>query len=227
MLLKTTHCSDQQSRSFNRGDEHDQRITRENDTGSWVAIRKVMTCAKRSENQRHQPLGQVRGDREEHSSAIIHDQSEFTVTRELSKEHGSSENGVKTRATTTKETARTSKEFLTKKSAQIPAKELSQIEEEQNEWENEKLPPMMNTSQLQGESEEEAVSKKTPEVLSIQRKANWLRNKDNKKTLRESNEESNGSGLPSYHTSWSSTSSSESEGDIIEYEASPPSQPRA
>ena len=35
------------------------------------------------------------------------------------------------------------------------------------------------------------------------------------------------SGLPSYHTSPSPTSSSESEGDIIENEASSPSQPRA
>ena len=90
-----------------------------------------MACAKRSENQRHQPLGQVRGDREEHSSAIIHDQSEFTVTRELSKGHESSENGVKTRATTAKETAKTTEDFLTKKSARISAKELSRIEEEE------------------------------------------------------------------------------------------------
>ena len=126
--------------------------------------RNRMACAKRSENQQQQPLGQVRG--KEHSSAIIHDQSEFTVTRKLSKGHGSSENGVKTRATTT--TTRTSRDFLTKKSTQIPAKELSRIEEEQKEWENEELPPMTNTSQLQGESEEEAVSKKTSGVLPIQ-----------------------------------------------------------
>ena len=69
-----------------------------------------MACARE-----HQPLGQVRGDRDEHSSAIIHDQSEFTVTRELSKGHGSGDNGVKTRATTAKITARITKDFLTKK----------------------------------------------------------------------------------------------------------------
>ena len=44
-----------------------------------------MACARG-----HQPLGQVRGDRDERSSAIIYDQSEFTVTRELSE--GDSEN---------------------------------------------------------------------------------------------------------------------------------------
>ena len=54
-----------------------------------------------------------------------------------------------------------------------------------------------------------------------------MRNKDDKKTLRDSDEESNGSGLPSYHTSPSPTSSSDSEGDLIEYIASSPSQPRA
>ena len=61
---------------------------------------------------------------------------------------------MKTRATTAKETARTSKDFLTKKSTQIPAKELSRIEEEQNQWENEELPTPMNNSKLQQESEE-------------------------------------------------------------------------
>ena len=66
-----------------------------------------------------------------------------------------------------------------------------------------------------------------PKVLSIQRKADWLRNKDKKKNLKDCDEESNESGLPSYHTSPSPTSSSESEGDIIEYTASTPSQPRA
>ena len=66
-----------------------------------------------------------------------------------------------------------------------------------------------------------------PKVLSIQRKADWLRNKGGKKTIRDSDEGSNGSGLPSYHISLSPTSSSESEGDIIEYTASSPSQPRA
>ena len=51
-----------------------------------------MACAKRSENQRHQLLGQVRGDREEYSATIDLDYaSEFTVTRELSKWHGSSD----------------------------------------------------------------------------------------------------------------------------------------
>ena len=54
-----------------------------------------------------------------------------------------------------------------------------------------------------------------------------MRNKYKKKTFRDSDEESNGSGLSSYHPSPSPTSSSESEGDIIEYEASSPSQPRA
>ena len=49
----------------------------------------------------------------------------------------------------------------------------------------------------------------------------------NKKTEKISDEESEGSGLPSYHTSPSPTSSSESEGDVIEYTASTPSQPRA
>ena len=66
-----------------------------------------MACARE-----HQPLGQVRGDREEHSSAIIHDQSEFTVNRELGKGHGSTDKGMKKRATTAKETARTPKDFL-------------------------------------------------------------------------------------------------------------------
>ena len=52
-------------------------------------------------------------------------------------------------------------------------------------------------------------------------------NKQTKGKIREdTDEESNGSGLPSYHTSPSPTSSSESEGDVIEYEASSPSQPR-
>ena len=64
-----------------------------------------MACAKRSENQHHQPLGQVRGDREEHSNAIDLDQSELTVIRELSKGHESGNNGMKTRATTARETA--------------------------------------------------------------------------------------------------------------------------
>ena len=44
-----------------------------------------MACAKRSNNHQHQPLGQVRGDGEEHSDTIYLDPSEFTVTRELSK----------------------------------------------------------------------------------------------------------------------------------------------
>ena len=35
----------------------------------------------RSENQRHQPPGQVREDREEHSDTIDLDQREFTVNR--------------------------------------------------------------------------------------------------------------------------------------------------
>ena len=74
-----------------------------------------MACARE-----HQPLGQVRGDRDEHSSAIIHDQSEFTVIRELSKGHGSSEKGMKARAMTAKEIARTSKDILIKKSNKLP-----------------------------------------------------------------------------------------------------------
>ena len=100
-----------------------------------------MACAKRSKNQRHQPLGKVQGDREEHSNAIDFDQSEFTVTRELSKGHGSSDKGMKTRATTAKKTARTSKDFLIKKSNKLPELNLSRVDDEQNEWENEELPP--------------------------------------------------------------------------------------
>ena len=76
-----------------------------------------MACAKRSKNHQHQPLGQVRGDREEHSDP---DPSEFTVIRELSKGHGSSDNKVSTRSTTAKETARTANDFRTKKSKIIP-----------------------------------------------------------------------------------------------------------
>ena len=61
-----------------------------------------MACAKQ-----HQPLGRVRGDRKERSDTIDLDPSEFTVTRELCKGHGSSDNEVKTRATTANQTART------------------------------------------------------------------------------------------------------------------------
>ena len=140
--------------------------------------RNRMACARE-----HQPLGQVRGDRDEHSSAIIHDQSEFTVTRELSKGHGSSNNRVKTRATTAKETTRTTNDFLTKKSVQTSVKELSRIEEEENQWENEQPAALINTSHIQEGSEEEVVTKKPttdPKVLSIRTKADWLRKNNNK-----------------------------------------------
>ena len=92
-----------------------------------------MACAKRSENQWHQPLGQVRGDREEHSDTIDLDPSEFTVTRELSNGHGSGNNGTKTRATTARESARTSKDFLIKKTNKPSTSELSRVEEEEFE----------------------------------------------------------------------------------------------
>ena len=137
-----------QSKSFIN--ESQERMTPASEPQS---VKNRMACSKRLENRRHQPLGQVRGDGTEHSCAIIHDQSEFTVTRELRKGHGSSDNGVKTRATTVKETARISKEFIIKKSTQEPSKELSRIEEEQNDWANEGLPLMTNTSQMQGEFE--------------------------------------------------------------------------
>ena len=54
-----------------------------------------------------------------------------------------------------------------------------------------------------------------------------MRNKGGKKTIRDSDEESNGSELSSYNTSPSPTLSSESDGDIIEYTALSPSQTRA
>ena len=86
----------------------------------------------------------------------------------------------------------------------------------------------MDTSQQHYEEQEEWVSKKTPKVPLIQRNAGLLGNKQTKKSkIREdTDEESNGSGFPSYHTSPNPTSSVESEGDVIEYEASYPSQPR-
>ena len=64
-------------------------------------------------------------------------------------------------------------------------------------------------------------TKKTPKVPLIQRKAVWLGNKKARrdKIGEDTDEESDGSGLPSYHTSPSPTSSSESEGDVIENEA--------
>ena len=46
------------------------------------------------------------------------------------------------------------------------------------------------------------------------------------KPRRDSDEEPSESGLPSYHTTQSPSSSSESEGDIIEYDAISPSQPK-
>ena len=58
----------------------------------------------------------------------------------------------------------------------------------------------MNTSILQEESEEEVVSKKPTKELPIQRKVDWLRNGDKKKTISDTDEETNGLGLPSYHT---------------------------
>ena len=87
----------------------------------------------------------------------------------------------------------------------------------------------MDTSHHQEEYQDANVSKKTPKVPTTQREAGWLGNKEEKKNKTPSynDEESNRSGLPSYHTSPSPTSSSESEGDIIEYEASSHSQPRA
>ena len=89
MLRETTHCLNQQSRSLNRRDKYDQeRVT---PVPQLQSEKNRMACAKRSKNQRHQPLGQVRGDREEHSNAIDSDQSEFTVNRELSQGHGSSD----------------------------------------------------------------------------------------------------------------------------------------
>ena len=110
-------------------------------------------------------------------------------------------------------------------SNKLPASNLSRVDEEPNEWANEKLPPLMDTNEQQYEDQEQCVSKKTPKVPLIQLKAGWLGNKQAKsKTREDTDEESNGSGLPSYHTSPSPTSSSESEGDV-EYEASSPSQP--
>ena len=81
------------------------------------------------------------------------------VTRELSKGHGISDNGVKTRATTARQTARTSKESLTQKSNKIPASKLSRVDEEQVEWENEELPPLMNPSQHLVEYQDKNTSK--------------------------------------------------------------------
>ena len=137
-----------------------------------------MACARE-----HQPLGQVRGDRDEHC--------EFTVNRELSKGHGSSDKGMKTRATTAKQTTRTSKEQITKKSNKLPATNLSRVEEELNEWENEEMPALMDTNEYQ----DECVSKKTPKVPLICGNAGWLGNKQTKgKTNEDTDEESNGSG---------------------------------
>ena len=50
----------------------------------------------------------------------------------------------------------------------------------------------MNTSILQEESEEEVVSKKPTKELPIQRKVDWLRNGDKKKTISDTDEETNG-----------------------------------
>ena len=79
--------------------------------------------------------------------------------------------------------------------------------------------------QQQERYKDENVSKKTP---LTQRKDGWLGNKQSKmnKIRGDSDEESSESGLPSYHTSPSPTSYSESEGDIIEYEAASPNKPR-
>ena len=171
-----------------------------------------MACAKRSENHTHQPLGQVREDREDNSATVDQDYaSELTVTRELSNWHGSSDRGVQTRASTAKETARASKDFLIKKSSKPPTTEPSRVEEEPNEWENEYMPLLMNTSQNQTKYQDENVSSKTKKATKIRR---------------DSDEESSQSGLSSYHTSPSQSSSSVSEGDIIEYDAISPSQPR-
>ena len=83
-----------------------------------------MVCAKRSENQ-------VRGDREDNSATINLDYaSQFTVNRELTKWHGSSNNGMKTRALTARETARPSKDFLIRKSSKPPTTKLSIVEED-------------------------------------------------------------------------------------------------
>ena len=138
MLRETIDCLDQQSRSSieetSTINESQERVTPAPESQSE---KNRIACAKRSENQRQKPLGQVRGDKEEQSDTIDLDPSEFTVilsfTVKLSKGHGRSNNGVKTRATTAKETARTSKDFLIKKSTQQPAAELSRIEKEKNE----------------------------------------------------------------------------------------------
>ena len=78
---------------------------------------------------------------------------------------------MKTRATTAKQTARTSKDLITKKSNKLPATNLSRVEEEINEWENEELPPLMDTNQQHDEEQESWASKKTPKVPLIQQKA--------------------------------------------------------
>ena len=74
-----------------------------------------------------------------------------------------------TRGTTAKQTARTSKESLTQKSNKMPASKLSRVDEEQVDWENEELPPLINPSQQQEEYQDENTSKKTPLVPLIRK----------------------------------------------------------
>ena len=81
---------------------------------------------------------------------------------------------MKTRATTAKKTARTSIDFLILKSKKLPASKLSRVDEEQFEWENEDLPPLMNPSQLQEEYQNEYPSKRTPLVPLTKSKECWL-----------------------------------------------------
>ena len=87
---------------------------------------------------------------------------------------------MKTRASTAREIARTSKDFLLKKSTKLPASELSRVKEEQDEWENEVLHPLMVNNNNNNRKD---TRMKTPLVLEgwlTQRKEAWLGNKQSK-----------------------------------------------
>ena len=84
----------------------------------------------------------------------------------------------------------------------------------------------MDTKQQHYEDQEECVSKKTPRVPLIQRKVGWLGNKQKKKSSKNPTKNQTDPDYPRITLPPSPTSSSESEGDVIEYEASSPSQPR-
>ena len=111
---------------------------------------------------------------------------------------------------TAKQTTKTWKDILLKKNPRPLMVKLSSMEEEPNKWENEEMSPFTNASQFQAMYQDENVSSKTP--------------KKSRKFQRDSEEESSESGLPSYHTSPSPSTPSESKGEEIEYQASSPSR---